>query len=46
MHIMIPIFFILALVAARTWAHEAPYRRELRNKRALRQSVLSWRQRR
>lgn len=46
MHIMIPILFAVALVAALTWAHEAPYRRELRHKRALRQSVLNWRQRR
>jgi hypothetical protein len=46
MHIMIPIFFVLALVAARTWAHEAPYRRELRRKKELRDSVLNWRDRR
>ncbi len=46
MMILIPILAAVFLVGALTWAHEAPYRREMRRKVLLRQSVLNWRGRR
>lgn len=40
------IIFVVITAGALAWAREAPHRREMRRKRALRQSVLSWRGRR
>ena len=44
MPVLIPILTIVFLVCAITWAHEAPYRRELARKRKLRASVLNWKE--
>ena len=40
------IIFIALLVFALAWVQDAPYRREMRRKVRLRQSVLNWRERR
>ena len=37
------ILFVILTAGALAWAHDAPYRRELRRKRALRRSILNWR---
>ena len=46
MTILIPILATVLLVLALAWAQDAPYRREMRRKVRLRQSVLNWRERR
>ena len=37
------IIFVVLTAGALAWAREAPYRREMRRKRALRRSILNWR---
>jgi hypothetical protein len=46
MLILITILGVVALVAALAWVQDAPYRREMRRKVRLRQSVLNWKERR
>tara|TARA_R110000824_G_scaffold150921_4_gene321739 strand:- start:693 stop:1007 length:315 start_codon:yes stop_codon:yes gene_type:complete len=46
MMILIPILATALLVFALAWVQDAPYRREMRRKVRLRQSVLNWRGRR
>ena len=46
MMILIPILATALLVLALAWVQDAPYRREMRRKVRLRQSVLNWRGRR